>query len=35
VRQPIYSSSVGLWRRYAKQLAPLADRLREQGIPVD
>jgi tetratricopeptide (TPR) repeat protein len=35
VRQPIYSSSVGLWRRYANQLAPLADRLREQGIPVD
>lgn len=35
VRQPIYSSSVGLWRNYARQLAPLADRLRERGIPVD
>lgn len=35
VRQPIYSSSAGLWRRYARQLAPLAERLREQGIPVD
>lgn len=35
VRQPIYSTSAGLWRRYARQLAPLAERLREQGIPVD
>jgi tetratricopeptide (TPR) repeat protein len=35
VRQPIYSSSVGLWRHYARQLAPLADRLREHGIDVD
>jgi tetratricopeptide (TPR) repeat protein len=35
VRQPIYSSSVGLWRRYEKQLGPFANRLREHGIDVD
>lgn len=35
VRQPIYSRSVGLWRNYARQLAPLAERLRERGIDVD
>ncbi|MCW8873489.1 MAG: sulfotransferase [Xanthomonadales bacterium] len=35
VRQPIYSSSVGLWRRYERQLSPLAAKLREQGIDVD
>jgi tetratricopeptide (TPR) repeat protein len=35
VRQPIYSTSVGMWRNYARQLAPLARRLREQGIDVD
>ena len=35
VRQPIYSSSVGMWRNYARQLAPLAERLRERGIDVD
>lgn len=31
-RQPIYRSSVGLWKRYADQLAPLADVLRAGGI---
>lgn len=35
VRQPIYSSSVGLWRRYQRQLAPFAQRLRERGIEFD
>jgi tetratricopeptide (TPR) repeat protein len=35
VRQPIYSSSVDLWRKYEKQLTPFADRLREHGIEVD
>jgi tetratricopeptide (TPR) repeat protein len=35
VRQPIYSSSVGMWRNYARQLAPLAERLRERGIDAD
>ena len=29
VRQPIYSSSVGRWRRYEKELAPLMEALRE------
>jgi len=35
VRQPIYATSVGLWRRYEKQLAPLADTLRRGGIDVE
>jgi tetratricopeptide (TPR) repeat protein len=35
VRQPIYSTSVGMWRNYARQLAPLAQRLREHGVDVD
>jgi hypothetical protein len=35
VRQPIYSSSVGLWRRYEKQLTPFANKLREHGIDLD
>lgn len=32
VRRPMYSSSVGLWRCYQKQLAPLAEILRASGI---
>lgn len=35
VRQPIYRSSVGLWRRYQRELAPLATRLRAAGIDID
>lgn len=35
VRQPIYNRSVGLWRKYARQLAPLADILRAGGIAVE
>jgi tetratricopeptide (TPR) repeat protein len=35
VRRPIYSSSVGLWRKYSDQLAPLAGKLRERGIRLD
>ena len=35
VRQPIYSSSVGLWRRYATGLAPLANLLRQAGVTID
>jgi tetratricopeptide (TPR) repeat protein len=35
VRQPIYKTSVGQWRRYEKQLAPLADALRRAGIDVE
>ena len=34
-RQPIYRSSVGLWKRYARDLAPLADVLRAGGIEVE
>ena len=30
VRQPIYSSSVGKWKRYEKHLAPLADLLQDE-----
>jgi hypothetical protein len=32
VRQPVYATSVGKWRRYRAQLAPLARRL-EKEIP--
>jgi hypothetical protein len=35
VRQPIYSSSVGRWRSYAKQLDALASHLRTNGIECD
>jgi hypothetical protein len=31
----MYSSSVGLWRRYAEQLAPLAALLSDHGVAVD
>ena len=34
-RQPIYSRSVGLWKRYADQLAPLSGMLRSGGIDVE
>lgn len=32
VRRPIYRDSLGLWRRYAAQLAPLAEGLRAEGM---
>lgn len=35
VRQPIYTSSVGVWRRHAQGLAPLANMLREAGVDID
>ncbi|WP_419318627.1 sulfotransferase [Caulobacter sp. ErkDOM-E] len=36
VRQPIHADSVGLWRRYAPQLAPLAAALAAGGVdPVE
>jgi tetratricopeptide (TPR) repeat protein len=35
VRQPLYDSSVHLWRHYATQLAPLRARLEAAGIAVD
>jgi tetratricopeptide (TPR) repeat protein len=31
VRQPIYSSSVGRWKKYEEHLAPLFDALRDSG----
>jgi len=35
VRQPIYTTSIGLWRNYERQLAPLAGKLTELGIEFD
>lgn len=35
VRQPIYKSSVALWRRYEEELAPLIRTLRDGGIVID
>ena len=32
VRQPIYRSSMGNWRRYENQLRPLADQLIDRGV---
>ncbi|MFN2164999.1 MAG: sulfotransferase family protein, partial [Anaerolineae bacterium] len=32
VRQPVYRTSVGLWRHYEAQLAPLASKLRDRGL---
>lgn len=32
VRQPVYASSVGKWRRFERQLEPLRRRLKEAGI---
>ncbi len=34
VRQPIYRSSIGRWRHYAEQLAPLQQALAEAGLDV-
>ena len=35
VRQPVYRSSVGKWRQYRAQLAPLIAALADEGIAVD
>ena len=35
VRRPIYKSSVQLWRRYERQLAPLREHLENHGIACD
>ena len=35
VRQPMYRSSIGLWRRYATELRPLYEQLRAAGVAVD
>ena len=32
VRQPLYRSSIGKWKNYARQLEPLAELFREHGI---
>lgn len=32
VRQPVYKSSVGKWKRYEKQLQPMRDRLAKAGL---
>jgi tetratricopeptide (TPR) repeat protein len=34
VRQPIYHSSVGRWRRYERHLAPVVATLRRSGVPL-
>lgn len=34
VRRPIHAESVGKWRRYAQQLAPLSTYLEANGIPL-
>ena len=35
VRQPMYTSSVGRWKKYARDLQPLIWVLQDAGIPVD
>ncbi|TQM03701.1 tetratricopeptide repeat protein [Pseudoxanthomonas sp. 3HH-4] len=35
VRLPIYSSSVGLWRRYEHELKPLRQHFDQAGVPID
>jgi hypothetical protein len=35
VRQPLYTSAIGSWRRYATQLEPLKRRLAELGVAMD
>jgi UDP-N-acetylmuramate dehydrogenase len=35
VREPIYASSVGKWKRHREQLGELIGALRAEGIPVD
>jgi tetratricopeptide (TPR) repeat protein len=35
VRQPLYTSSIGRWRHYARHLGPMLDVFRENGIVLD
>jgi tetratricopeptide (TPR) repeat protein len=35
VRQPLYASSIGRWRRYRHELQPLIDELRAAGVRLD
>lgn len=32
VRQPVYRSSIGKWKNYERQLAPLAEALSARGV---
>jgi hypothetical protein len=32
VRQPIYKTSIGRWKKYESHLAPLRESLRREGI---
>jgi tetratricopeptide (TPR) repeat protein len=32
VRSPIYASSIGMWRNYERELAPMIRRLRDDGV---
>lgn len=34
VRTPLYTSAIGHWRHYEKQLAPLAEMLQRAGVPL-
>ena len=34
VRQPVYATSVGRWRQYERELAPLIERLRAKGFNI-
>ncbi|MBT8087496.1 MAG: sulfotransferase [Gammaproteobacteria bacterium] len=35
VREPAHTRSIGRWRRYERQLAPMRDELERQGVPID
>lgn len=35
VREPVHARSVGRWRRYAQQLAPMRDELAREGIVIE
>lgn len=35
VREKVHTSSIGKWQHFEKHLAPLADKLRAAGIPID
>ena len=35
VREPLYRSAMGRWRRYAAQLAPLIEQLRAEGVALE
>jgi Flp pilus assembly protein TadD len=35
VRQPLYASSVGRWKKHSRELEPLVRILRDAGIPLD